>query len=158
MKIEESIALAKRLGLPAIVVDILEKKKLPGKLWLHFGCPEEIFMTEEGNLEERLLGRQLVPLWDDGNFARIVFYDEERSGFVSLYMEFPEEGLGKIYNWEQVMALEFKGLWESELEEEEMIHLAGLFEFEGIRRLLEVLGADPYEDRTFDTFLKELGT
>ena len=158
MKIEESIALAKRLGLPAIVVDILEQKKLPGKLWLHFGCPEEIFLTKKENLDPGIVGRKLVPLWDDGNFGRIVFYDEERSGFVVLYIEFPEEGFGQIYNWEQVMALEFKGLWEAELEEDEMIHLAGLFEFEGVRRLLEVLGADPYEELAFDVFLKELGT
>ncbi len=140
MKIERkhSVQLAKELGLPEVVLKILNDDDLPHGLFVYFGCPEEFFLSDEDD-QTAITKGHVVPLWDDGNFDRITAYDQDTGKYVMFYVESPEEGMEQHFTYEQLMATEFLDLWNAEKGEEALREIASLFDFRGIEQFIAVM-------------------
>jgi len=138
MKIDlkHSLKLTKELKLPEIISNILLEEELPYNLYVHFGNAGEFFLMSEEEQSEYSNGN-IIPLWDDGNFDRVTAYNTKTKNYVTFYIEDPDEGLSHQLTYEQLMATEFKELWEAEKDRTDLKEIAKLFNYSGIQSFLD---------------------
>lgn len=137
LELKDSLELAKSLGLPDIVQRILNGESLPFELSTYFGCAGEFFCLTADEQAYFTKGK-FIPLWCNGNFDDMAAYDTVNSSYVRFDVEEPDEGQMKPLTYEQLMATEFKRLWEAEKAEVELKEIAALFKFTGIEQFLAV--------------------
>jgi len=148
------------LNLPQIVLDIFDEKPLPKNLDIHFCAPYPIFALEPIGQAEYGDAR-MTPLWMSGG-STIVAYQHapERRGYFRFDIESGEEE-PIFLTWQQVLVEEFQFLWESEWTDEDLIEVAGWFNFKCIELLigeLSQLNLDPVADRNawYREFLRKV--
>jgi hypothetical protein len=141
------------LGLPQIVLDIVDERELPiPNLDLQFRVPYEIFWLDAAGQAEYVAGR-VTPLWAGNSGYTIVAYHHapERRGFFRFDLEGddPRDTYPVGLSWQQVLVEEFQEMWEGERTPEELRALAALFGFAHVGRLTSEL-----EGSDLDTFEK----
>ena len=141
------------LGLPQIVLDIVDERELPiPNLDLQFRVPYEIFSLDAAGQAEYVAGR-VTPLWAGNSGYTIVAYHHapERRGFFRFDLEGddPRDTYPVGLSWQQVLVEEFQEMWEGERTPEELRALAALFGFAHVGRLTSEL-----EESDLDTFEK----
>lgn len=127
------------LGLPPIVLQIFDTKRMSGPYQSKFGYPRVLLLSDEE--EWGAWGcPSMVPLWDDGNAGVIVAHCPAggMQGFFRFELEgkvMPPVGMG----WQQVLVGEFKRLWLQETPAEEIQEIARAFEFKHLAQLTKEL-------------------
>ncbi len=131
------------LGLPQVVLDIVDEKELPvPNLDLQFRAPYEIFRLEADGQTEYVAGR-VTPLWAGNSGYTVVAYHHapERRGFFrfDLAGDDPRDTHPVVLSWQQVLVKEFQEMWEGEATAERMRPMATLFGFAHVDRLMAEL-------------------
>jgi len=151
------------LGLPQIVLDIIDAKPLPDNLDITFRAPHTILeLTQEQ--QARYGQGRITPLWTGGGDYTVVAYhhDPTRQEFFRFDIETAEEQQPIGMNWQQILVEEFKTLWETDLlSSARLIEISGWFDFKYIESLIDELShskLDTFEksEAWYQSFLQKL--
>ncbi|HZZ81448.1 MAG TPA: hypothetical protein VFE62_23300, partial [Gemmataceae bacterium] len=123
------------LGLPQIVLDAFDGKRLPYNLDLQFRYPYQVLDSVDQQ-QDYGIGR-ITPVWTGNSDDTIVAYhhDPLRAGFFRFDIETGEEAEPVRMNWQQVLVHEFKILWEAEMPDDRLREVAGWFCFKHIEEI-----------------------
>ncbi len=134
-----------------------ESKRLPKELDIFFGPPEEFFLAPD--TQRSYSNAVLIPILDDGNFDRVLFYDPQTNSFVEKSIEEPDYAC-PLASWQQYLAsLMIRIIEGIDAEDSELAEIADLIAFKHLDKTLafldSVLEDDDYREKQ-NQFIAEL--
>lgn len=148
------------LGVPQIVLDAFDRKRLPYNLDIQFGFPSQVFY--HGPMGYGFYSQHPVtPIWVGDHSVAAYHHDPVRQGYFRFDFEGGEEEAPVAMNWQQLLVKEFKFLWEAVTPDDRLRELANLFGFKYVELLISELSEaklDTSERDTvwYESFLKRV--
>lgn len=133
-------ALARALGLPPIVLDILDGRA-PERLRLDLVPPSRI-LRQPPAMQAQYAVDRIVPVLANGNGDTVLAYNRSKRGFVWYSVEDALESImnAPTYSWQQILAGQFHFIIEADTpSDDELRELAAVFDFRFLEPLLAQL-------------------
>ena len=99
---EQAFAALTSLNPARVFLDSYRVKSLPEDLDIHFGPPEEFFISP--STQELYTRKRLIPILDDGNFGVVTFLEPDTRTLVQIDVESPNESRMVFRHWQQYLA------------------------------------------------------
>lgn len=150
------------LGLPSIVLQIFDTRRMPPPFASRYSYPSEMLeMTSKEWREYRC--PKMIPLWDNGNGEYIVAYcpDSGKEGFFRCELDGSIEQPNRM-GWQQVLVRDFLRLWRFRVKPDEVAEIVAAFGFKHWDQLKmeldamnnnSALGLEPW----YQDFVKRVG-
>lgn len=124
----------KSLKVAPIFEQSYESRRLPKELDIFFGPPEEFFLAPD--TQRSYTDVVQIPILDDGNFDRVLFYDQQTRTFVEKSIEEPDYAC-PFANWQQYLASLMIRIAEgTDAEDLELAEIADLIAFKYLDQTL----------------------
>ena len=142
------IELLKSLELPSYIINLYLTNERHPQLKYSMGVPEEFFsLTDE---EQKSYGNNAIPIWDNGDFGYVTFYDTRRNGFVRIDVELEEtvDDL-PVCSYQQIIVYDLYFIWDCEHDIDILKDVSDTLGFQYIKQMMEVVQSESYNPDTF---------
>jgi hypothetical protein len=89
----------------SVFLDAYRMERLPEDLDCFVGVPEEFFLAPDTLAP--YVGKDLIPILDDGNFGTVLFLDSASGALVEQFVEAPGETVASYKSWQEYLAALF---------------------------------------------------